>query len=79
MTLLNRSRNDPSFEKMFIGLFFPFFEAAAEPDDAGVETGEGETEACKLDVANCGRTGVFAGVGLREGEGVAAVDICKCG
>ena len=46
MTVLNRSRKDPSLVKMLTGLFFPFFdaEAEAEPDDAGVVTGEGETD-----------------------------------
>ena len=45
MTLLNLSREDPSFVKMLIGLFFPFFDAEAELDDAGVVTGEGEAGA----------------------------------
>ena len=45
MAVLNRSRKDPSLVKMLIGLFFPFLDAEAELDEAGVETGEGETDA----------------------------------
>ena len=44
MTLLNRSRNEPSFVKILIGLFFPFFDVETKPEDAGVDTGEGETD-----------------------------------
>ena len=46
MAVLNRSRKDPSLVKMLIGSFFPFFdvEEEAELDEAGVDTGEGETD-----------------------------------
>ena len=49
LTLLNRSRKDPSFVKMLIGLSFPFFDAKAEaePDDAGVVTNEKERRMCE--------------------------------
>ena len=39
-TLLKRSRNEPSFEKMLTGLLLSFFCPDPEPADAGVEEAE---------------------------------------
>ena len=75
LTLLNRSRNEPSFEKILTGLFLPFFDTDEEPDEAGIDTGEGEADVCEPGVANDGMTGVLAGVERPEEGAVAETDI----